>query len=292
MSAANKASLLTKAHKVLKKHYEPVIPPSDRTVLEHLLYSCCLENAPFESADEAFAKLQEGYFDWNEVRVTTIGELAESLSCLPDPSGAAARVKKSLHSVFETIYSFDLEPMLKQNIGKATKDLEAHKGVTPFVVSYVVQSALGGHSVGLDEGALSALVVLGVAKPTEAAKSRVPGLERTISKSKGVEFFSLLHQLGADYHASPFSPRVRSVLVEIAPDAKDRFPKRASRKTEEVPEPKKSAKKSGKAAAVSKTKKVAKKKTAEKPQKKATKKKLPAARKKSPTKRLAKKKPR
>jgi len=291
MSAANKASLLNKTHKVLKKHYEPVKPPADRSVLEHLLYACCLENAPFEAADEAFAKLQEGFFDWNEVRVTTIGELAETLRSLPSPEAAAARVKKTLHSVFETIYSFDLELMLKQNLGKATKELEAHKGVTPFVVSYVVQSALGGHSVALDEGELSALVVLGIAKPSEAAKSHVPGLERTISKAKGVEFFSLLHQLGADYYASPFSPRVRSILTEIAPDAKDRFPKRASRKAEEAPAAEKEAKKSGKGKTAAKTKKAEKKKAAGSTKKKATVKKS-AAGKKSPTRRLAKKKPR
>lgn len=297
MSATNKASLLTKTHKILKKHYQPVSPPSGRAVLEHLLYAGCLENASYESADEAFAKLQEGFFDWNEVRVTTIGELAESLSCLPDPHSAAARVKKSLHSVFETVYSFDLEPMLKQNLGKATKDLEAHKGVTPFVVSYVTQSALGGHAIALDEGALSILVVLGIAQPKEAERGHIPGLERTIPKSKGIEFFSLLHQLGADYYASPFSPRVRSLLLEIAPDAKERLPKRSSRKAEEAPPKstaaKKNAKKSAKAAAPVKTKKTAsKKKAAAKPQKKAAAKKSTVQRKKSTTKSLAKKKPR
>lgn len=291
MSATNKATLLNKTHKILKKHYQPVAPPSDRTVLEHLLYACCLENAAFESAEEAFAKLQEGYFDWNEVRVTTIGELAETLRCLPDPEAAAARVKKTLHSVFETIYSFDLEPMLKQNLGKATKDLEAHKGVTPFVVSYLVQSALGGHSIALDEGELSVLVVLGIAKPSEAEKGHIPGLERTISKAKGVEFFSLLHQLGADYYAAPFSPRVRSILTEIAPDAKDRFPKRASRKNEEAPAEKEETKKSVRTKTAAKAKKSAKKKTADKAKKKTTVKKSTAG-KKSPTKRLAKKKPR
>ena len=54
MTAPNRAALLSKAHKVLKKHYQPVSPPSDRTVLEHLLYACCVENAGFEAADEAF----------------------------------------------------------------------------------------------------------------------------------------------------------------------------------------------------------------------------------------------
>ena len=34
----------------------------------------------------------------------------------------------------------------------------------------------------------------------------MPGLERAIAKSKGVEFGSLLHQFGADFSANPYSP--------------------------------------------------------------------------------------
>lgn len=54
-------------------------------MLEHLLYACCLENARFEVADEAYARLKELYFDWNEVRVTTVLELARCWSACPTP---------------------------------------------------------------------------------------------------------------------------------------------------------------------------------------------------------------
>jgi hypothetical protein len=45
MSAANRSAVFIKIHKVLRKNYEPVAPPSDRSVLEHLLYACALEHA-------------------------------------------------------------------------------------------------------------------------------------------------------------------------------------------------------------------------------------------------------
>ena len=57
-------------------------------------------------------------------------------------------------------------------------------------------------------------------------------MERAIPKSKGQEFGSLLHQLGADFIANPFSPQVRELLLSIAPDAKERFPKRVVKKPE------------------------------------------------------------
>src|SRR3982750_1270337 len=105
--STNRAAAIAKLYKVLKKHYKPIEPPSERTALEHLLYSCLLENPRHEAADEAFAKLKELYFDWNEIRVTTVTELAEGMNGIPDGAAAAQRVKRSLQSIFEANYSFD-----------------------------------------------------------------------------------------------------------------------------------------------------------------------------------------
>src|SRR5262245_3323820 len=201
----NRTSAIAKVYKVLKKHYKPSAPPEDRTVLEHLLYACVLENARFEAADEAFAKLKELYFDWNEVRVTTVTELAEGMNGIPDSGAAAQRVKRSLQSIFEGSYSFDIEALKKQNLGKAEKDLERLNGTAPFVRAYVTQNALGGHSIPVSKAALDVLYAVGAISDAEAEKGIAPGLERAIPKNKGVEFGSLLQQLSSDLAASPGS---------------------------------------------------------------------------------------
>ncbi|MFO0906628.1 MAG: hypothetical protein U0939_26730 [Pirellulales bacterium] len=227
MTASNRSALLAKIHKVLKKHYKPVEPPGERTLLEHLLYACCLENARPEAADEAFAKLQQSYFDWNEVRVTTVNELAELLGNLPHPVKSAQQFKRALQSVFEAHFAFDIEYLAKQNLGKSEKDLERYTLGNPFLISYVVQHGLGGHSIPVCQGTVEALMALQVVTPAEALKMQVPGLERAIPKNKGVEFASLLHQMGADYAVSPpFSTKFKAVLMEIDPDVKDRLPKK------------------------------------------------------------------
>lgn len=229
MSAPNRQTLINKVFKVLKSHYKPVKPPEDRSVLDHLLYACCLENASYEAADEAFAKLQQVYFDWNEVRVTTVTELAETLSCLPDPSAAATRLKRVLQSTFETHYAFDLEHLRKQNLGKAAKELESIQGTDVFMVAYVSQHGLGGHAIPCSHGVLGVFEALGGISSAEAAKQRVPGLERAIPKTKGVEFASLLHQIGAEFYADASASAVRAILTEISPAAKERHPKRIAR---------------------------------------------------------------
>ncbi|MGI9518566.1 MAG: hypothetical protein ACR2NP_16035 [Pirellulaceae bacterium] len=319
MAVSNRATKLNKLHRVAKKHYQPVMPSGDRTVLEHLLYACCLEDSQFDAADTAFARLQQGFFDWNEVRVTTAVELAEVMDCLADSAAAATRLKKTLHSMFETNYSFDIDTLRKENLGKAVQKIEKYKGISPFVVSYVAQNALGGHSIAVDNSLINLMYTIGVIDEKEAAKGQVPGLERAIPKNKGVEFFSLVHQLAVAYTSSPFNNDVRAILISISADSKDRFPKR-TRKKKAAPEPaakapakasataartstKKAAKKktTTRAAAASKskaTKKPTTKKTTKKKKvtaKKATTRKKPAARKttrKSPSKRLARKKPR
>jgi endonuclease-3 len=226
MTGSNRGAILSKVHKVLKKHYKPAVPPAERSVLEHLLYACCLENARVEAADEAFAKLKELFFDWNEVRVTTTTELAEVMTSIPDAAAAATRIKKSLQSVFEASYTFDLDPLQKQNLGKAEKDLEKIAGSSMFVRAYVVQHALGGHSIPVNNGAIDAMFAVGVITDAEAAKGLVPGAERAIPKNKGVEFGSLLHQFGADLAASPGSSKLRGILAEIDPQYKERLEKR------------------------------------------------------------------
>jgi len=231
-SSVSRTSQFANVSKVLKKHYKPVAPDAQRSVLEHLVFACCLEDAPYDAAEEAFAALDHTFFDWNEVRVTTISELSEVMASLPDRPTAANRVKRVLQSVFEAVYSFDLEERRKKNLGPTVKWLGDLDGTTPFIVSYVVQSALGGHAIPVDTGTLRVLRLLDLIADEDFEARTVPGLERAISKSKGVDFGSLLHQLGADFTKNPYAPGVREILLQINPDIEDRLPKRRAAKTD------------------------------------------------------------
>ena len=296
MSAKNRADLINKLFKVAKKEYDFIKPVSNRTVFEHMLYGCCLENSTFEAADEALAKLQENFCDWNEVRVTTVDELAESGKSLGSPRESATSVKQTLYGVFEKYFTYDLDFLKKENLSKAVTTFEAMKGVTSFVISYVSQNGLGGHSIAIDRSTMSLFYVLGIVTEDEAQKGRVPGLERTIAKAKGVEFFVLVHQLAVDFAATPFSSKVREKLLQINPAAKERFPKRASKKKPEPAKPvkkaaaKKAAAKKEPAKATKATKKKATKKAAAKPAKKTTKKAAAKKVAKKATKKVASKK--
>jgi endonuclease III len=266
MASKNRAALVNKALKVVKKHFKPALPAAkERTLLEHLVFACCVENSPYEAAERVFQSLKSDYFDWNEVRVSTVRELAEVCKSLNDPNEAATRIKRVLQSVFETHYSFDLEPLKKQNIGAAVKQLEKYNGSSLFVVAFVTQQALGGHSIPTNQGLLESLRIVGVISDAEASKGVVPGLERTVPKSKGFEVGTQFHQLGIEMHRSPYGPTIRKLLLEIEPDAKDRLPKRPTKADEAPPAPPEPAKPAAKAAPPAKAAEPPKKAPTKKP---------------------------
>jgi len=228
MSGEGRASTIAKLIKVAKKHYPVVKPPAGRGVLDNLLYACLLEDSNFTAADDAFAKLEQ-YCDWNEVRVSTVAELSEVLTGLGKPEKAAERLKNALHSVFETHYSYDLDFLIKESQGKAIAQLEKYIGIGQFVVSYVVQNSFSGHKIPICEATLELAHVLGLVTPKERESGNIPGLDRAVSKTKGVEFFSTVHQMAVAYFASPFSTDVRKILTEVASDASERMKKRAAK---------------------------------------------------------------
>ena len=165
MTTPNRTALLTKIHKVLKKHYKPVLAPKDPPVLESLLLASCLENTRSghrrhraRGAEENVLRLERNPRQHGQGIVR--GHAAPVA-----PADAAARLKGILQSVFESEYAFDLESLKKQNLGVAIKRLQKLDGATPFVVAYTVQTALAGHSIPVDKGSLSASCTSSVRSP-------------------------------------------------------------------------------------------------------------------------------
>ena len=259
MAAKNRAKLIEKLHRVLRKHYK-AIPWSGNTVLEALTWACCLEDASYEDAQRALEALKEEFFDWNDVRVATVKELSEVLSHLPDPEGCAVRLRTVLQQLFESRYSFDLEWLRKEKLGKVTAYLQDKLQCTPFVTAYVVQNALGGHAIAVDKAAWEVFRLLGLTDEKHEETRHVPGLERAVSKTKGKEFVSLLHQFAVDWAAKPNSTTLRKILEEVEPELKSQWKKTAAAKTGKAAAAKPKKKTAAKTSKAAKTTKTTKKK--------------------------------
>lgn len=223
MTPANRTAQFAQLYQILAKHYRASLPNPDRPVLEHLLFAAVLENARHAVAEQVFQVLKTEFFDWNEIRVSTLRDLSEVLSALPDPHAAAIRIKQPLQAVFEAAYQFDLEELRKFTQGQAIERLQKITGVSRFMLSYVVQTALGGHTIPLDQATLRFLNILGLADESEMASGNVGGLERAIPKSQGPEFAWLLHECAADFWVDHRGPQVVKVFKAMDPQSLTRL---------------------------------------------------------------------
>jgi hypothetical protein len=230
MTAKNRAGLITKLQSSLKKHYKPAPAAPGRPLMEHVLYAALLEDAPVDIADEGFAKCEQEFFDWNEVRVTSVTELAEVLSHFPSPATTAQRLKRCLQSVFESFYSFEIEHLKKENLGKAVAKFESMNGVSPFVLSYLVQHGLGGHAIPVNSSGMWIMFKTGIVNEAEARTGKVPGLERAIPKSKAIEFSSMLHQAAVALAADATCKQVWEIVWSVNKDAEMSAPQSESKR--------------------------------------------------------------
>jgi endonuclease-3 len=213
----NKQQLLNFTYTALKKRFPlPPSEPSERSVLEELLYAICREGTTPEDADRGFERLRKTFVDWNEIRVSTVQEVADVLRPLPQAGPRAGWIIGVLQAVFELNYAFDLGDMEKKGLKHAAKqisryfnakDLDAKglkqaakqisrfKQVNDFAVAWVVQRSLGGHAIPLDGPTVRVLQRLGVMDEDvdlEDLESLRGGIEHMVPKARGPEFTELM----------------------------------------------------------------------------------------------------
>jgi endonuclease-3 len=211
MAAPSKAQFLNEIHTLLKKRYKPKPERNTRlTVLEAVVYGVCHEGSTREQANQALSRFKDGFFDWNEVRVSTVEEVQGALAGLPDPEPRAQRVRKFLRQLFDKTYGFTLEALTKKPLKESLKSLSEYEAFSSdYVEATVVQQSLGGHAIPVDAPARRALVRLGVADPEIEIPALRGLLERAVPKNRGAEFVDLLEDLAHDtcVEGEPDCPR-------------------------------------------------------------------------------------
>jgi endonuclease-3 len=171
-------------------------PPQGLGVLEQFVYALCREGTTREQGERAFLNLRERFFDWNEVRVSSLRELAEAFEGLPDAETRAQRVIDFLYEVFDTTFSFDLESLHKKGLKQAAKQLSRYKAANDYAVAWVIQQSLGGHAVPLDGPTLRVLRRLGLVDGEhEDLEALRTSLEHHVPKAKGPLFNDFMSAL-------------------------------------------------------------------------------------------------
>jgi len=203
----HKQRVLARLFNNLKKRSGP--PAEERSVLEQLLYAVCRQGTTRELADQAFAVLRERFFDWNEVRVSSVREIEEVFADLPNAEARAQRLVSLLQEVFETTFSFDLEILHKKGLKQAAKQLSRYEGANDYAVAWVIQQSLGGHAIPLDNDSIRVLRRLGLLDSDQEDLEALRGtMEHLVPKARGPLFNDLLSILADEvcWEESPNCP--------------------------------------------------------------------------------------
>jgi endonuclease III len=198
-TVTNKQRLLQQLFHLLGRKGETV-DEEPRPVLEQFIYGICREGATAEDADKAFRNLRHRFFDWNEVRVSSIRELEEAFASMPDSELRAQRLVSFLQEVFETTFSFDLEGLHKKGLKQAAKQLSRYQAANDYVGAWVIQQALGGHAIPLDEPTLRTVKRLGLVDDDEDDAETVrASLEHLVPKARGASFVELISTVASEH---------------------------------------------------------------------------------------------
>lgn len=198
--------------------------PRERTVLEQFLYAICREGTTRDHADQAFQSLQTKFYDWNEVRVSLMREVADVLGgAIPEPEARARRIIDFLMEVFEMTFSFDLEPLVKKGLKPAAKQLSRYKAANDYAIAWIMQHSLGGHAVPLDGPAIRVSRRLGLIEEgkddPETLRSQ---LEPQVPKSKALPVVDLVSVVAEEwcFETDPNCPRCP--MLAVCPTGQER----------------------------------------------------------------------
>lgn len=194
----DKQDVCKKLHVLLKKHYSGAAPKSELPVLETLLYAVCLEDSVPTQAEQAYARMLNGFHDLNEIRVSSIYELESIFEGLSDAAWRALRLKNVLQFVFESTYSFDFDGLKRKPTEQAVKMLTKIPHLSAFVRHFAMQSGLGMHVLPIDQRIRNLLVWLGLVEPTASLDAAAESLRSFVRKADAAAFCHLLRMLATD----------------------------------------------------------------------------------------------
>jgi endonuclease III len=134
------------------------------------------------------------------VRVSSTRELDEAFAGYPDPESRAQRLIDFLQEVFETTFSFDLDPLHKKGLKQAAKQLSRYQAANDYAVAWVVQQSLGGHAIPLDTPTIRVLRRLGLIETDQGDPEALrASIEHLIPKIRGPLFSELVSALADEY---------------------------------------------------------------------------------------------
>ncbi|MCH2201339.1 MAG: hypothetical protein MK102_05190 [Fuerstiella sp.] len=197
--ANEKQQACKKLTSLLHKDYGSMsVPKLNLPVLETMLFAACLEDNSWEEAEQGYERLNRLYYDLNEVRVSSVAEIEETLCGVRSGDWAGLRIRSILRFVFESTYTYDYEKLKRLTQDSAQKRLKKINNMSPFIRNFTVQHSLGGYLVCLDKLSTRAAIHLGIVPPDSTEEQAGDFLKPGLKKAETHGFTCALRCLATD----------------------------------------------------------------------------------------------
>ena len=179
----------------LRKRHEPPKVPEPSDPVDQLVLALLSYDTPFAKAARAAQALLETMVDYNDVRVSTKGEIAAVIHpyVFNSPQRADA-IRRALNAVFRKEHRINLQSLHKLGRREARQYLEELDGVDSHAMASVLLWSLGGHAVPVDRRLYEALREEGFVEPSATIEEVQAFLDRNTGASDAKEFCLLMRQ--------------------------------------------------------------------------------------------------
>ena len=182
--------------RALEKKHKPGYPPETLNVLEKLLLQFLTFHAPQTNALKALRRLKEVFVDWNDVRVSSIREIAAVLEEHRLDTELAYPVKEILGEVFHFGHGLSLEFLLEEEPDRARRYLSRFKTMPNWLATYLLDVMALDSTVPLDPHTSRVCQRLGLFGRKSSIQTRRSTLSSIVSDADVLRFHHLLVEHG------------------------------------------------------------------------------------------------
>ncbi len=181
-----------RVRRVYRKHRDgagrrPETAPTEP--LEQLVLALLSWEASDTAAAKAYRKLMVQMADLNEVRVSSVREIAAViLEFIPNSTDCAQNISSALDGIFRRENGISLSLLHGKGRREARQYLDSLEGVTPFAAAAVQLWSLGGHAITVNRRLLEALRRANLVDVEAAVEVVQAFLERNIPADQAKDF--------------------------------------------------------------------------------------------------------
>ena len=203
-------------------------PPGDVDPFRMMILSILSHRVKSRRASRVLARLERGFVDWNEVRVSTLGEIEAAIQEVDPFKNKALVLRRALEEVFRRTHALDMEFFLEFRPRQAREFLGPIEGLDSKTRSDLLALVEKSYSIPSDEDFLRVCMRVGLVSDDLSAGEAAKVLSRLVPKTLAYEFTQLVTEHGRTHCVERGFDCSACVLREICMTGRAKGSRRSS----------------------------------------------------------------